>query len=173
MFVLPPQFSLSGFRLVFVVAGILASEALRIWAVGYAGSATRTRGDEVSELVHAGPFRYIRNPLYVANTVMYTLTAVLFGSYQLSLVMFAFSMVQYSFIVAFEEETLTRSFRVGYEKYCESVPRWVPHFGSRIEASRHEFDLAKALRSERSTLLAMVAMMGLYLLKSLFFTAEI
>lgn len=163
---LPPQFSLSGIPLVLTVVGILASEGLRLWAVGYAGSATRTRGDSVPVLVHAGPFRHLRNPLYVANTVMYTLTACLFGFYQLSLVMFAFSIVQYSFIVAFEEETLIRTFGSSYERYCEKVPRWVPSLLPRIEASQHAFHLKKALRSERSTLFAMAAMTALYLVKA-------
>ena len=63
-----------------VLLGIIVAESIRVWAVGYAGSATRTRGETVSDFVHAGPYRFVRNPLYVANILLYTLCGLLFGS---------------------------------------------------------------------------------------------
>jgi len=77
---LPAQFHPMGLELVAVLVGIFLAEAIRVWAVGYAGSATRTRGDNVPSLVHAGPYTHVRNPLYVANILMYTLAGVLFGN---------------------------------------------------------------------------------------------
>jgi protein-S-isoprenylcysteine O-methyltransferase Ste14 len=168
MFVLPPQFALSGVQLVMVLAAMLACEALRGSAVGYAGSVTRTRGDTVSELVHAGPFRYVRNPLYLANISLYTLTGILFGFWELSWVLFLYSCVQYHFIVQFEESVLTETFGKRYEEYLVRVPRWFPRFVAGIPSSPHRFSLNRSLASERSTLWQIVLVLLVYVLKKRF-----
>jgi len=166
--VFKPQFQPSFFQNVLAGLGLVLAEALRLWAVGYAGSATRTRGDSVPQLVHAGPYRFVRNPLYLANMVMYTCVGILFGFSSFSILIFLFSTVEYIFIVAFEEETLIQIFGPAYEAYCEKVPRWSPSFSPAIESSSHEFNFQKALRSERSTFLSLTAMGILLVLKKAF-----
>jgi protein-S-isoprenylcysteine O-methyltransferase Ste14 len=77
--VLKPSFTPSALQMSVYLIGLVAAEMLRLFAVGYAGSATRTRGDTVPALVHAGPYRHVRNPLYVANILMYTCAGLVFG----------------------------------------------------------------------------------------------
>lgn len=166
--ILPPNFTPNLFQTLAALTGILLSEALRIWSVGYAGSATRTRGDSVPQLIHAGPYRYVRNPLYVANIVMYTCAGVAFGFSGLSVLIFLVSAVEYIFIVAFEEETLLRIFGSAYDNYCEKVPRWFPSSTPKVEATEHCFSMERALRSERSTFLALSMMAVLLILKKAF-----
>lgn len=153
---LPPAFQWNGSGYLLPIGAALLAEALRIWAVGYAGSATRTRGDNVKVLVTAGPYRHVRNPLYVANIVMYTAAGFLFGFVGLSLLCFLYTCVQYILIVGYEEEVLDRSFGAPYREYVARVPRWIPSSEPRVPASDHVFDLKKALRSERSTLVGLV-----------------
>lgn len=163
--ILPPDFKPNLFQTTIAVLGIFLSEALRIWSVGYAGSATRTRGDSVPQLVHAGPYRHVRNPLYVANIVMYTAAGLAFGFSGLSVLIFLVSAVEYIFIVAFEEETLLRTFGAPYEQFCEKVPRWIPSLTPLIESTGEEFSLERALRSERSTFLSLSMMALLLIIK--------
>ncbi|MCB0405036.1 MAG: isoprenylcysteine carboxylmethyltransferase family protein [Bdellovibrionales bacterium] len=135
---------------------ILAAEGVRIWAVGYAGSVTRTRQDAVNSLVCAGPFRYVRNPLYIANIVMYVSWAVLFGLGVYAALAAVFFAIQYSLIVRYEEGILAGTFGDAYREYQRLVPRWVPRLNATRQTSAHRFQLRAALRSERSTLIAMV-----------------
>ncbi len=146
---------------------ILAAEALRVWAVGYAGSATRTRGDTVPELVVAGPYRYIRNPLYVANILMYTAMGLFYGFIWLAVFIFAFSVTQYVFIVAYEEQTLLQLFGEPYLRFTQNVARWLPKLRSPNQSTGHSFKLVRALRSERSTLTAIVVMLAMWEIKQL------
>ena len=164
--VLPPEVSLSFLGLALALGGILLAEAVRLWAVGYAGSATRTRGDSVPQLVHAGPFRYVRNPLYLANIALYSLAGVLFGFPGLSVLILVFSVVEYVFIVQFEEYVLEQTFGSPYTEYMARVRRWIPRLSPAMESSNHAFSLAKALKSEKSTLLSMLVLAALYWIKS-------
>ncbi len=54
-------------------------EMIRLWAVAYAGGATRTRHVGAPLLVTSGPFAYTRNPLYIANTLIYVGVVFLAG----------------------------------------------------------------------------------------------
>lgn len=110
-----------------------AGELLRCWAVGYSG--TTTRGDRVSapQLVTAGPYSYLRNPLYVGNFITalgfafaftghnkpFTRSALLGGS------LGAMAAI-YALIVPHEEAFLRAQFGAAFERYCQSVPPVIP-----------------------------------------------
>jgi protein-S-isoprenylcysteine O-methyltransferase Ste14 len=158
--VLPSEFVVSQAQSLFIFVGLFIAEGVRVWAVGYAGSVTRTRGDGVGTLVHSGPFRHVRNPLYIANIALYTLFAVAFGFALFAAVIALYFIVQYRFIVAFEEDRLRQEYGAAYQYFCARVPRWIPSFQPSIERSAHPFRLGAALRSERATLVA-IGIMGI------------
>jgi protein-S-isoprenylcysteine O-methyltransferase Ste14 len=146
------------FTVLFLLIAI-GAEAARVWTVGYMGSATRTRGDGVPALVHAGPLRYVRNPLYIANAVLYTMMGLLLGHVTLSLIFLAYTALQYTCIVAFEEERLRALFGSVYEVYQSQVPRWAISPSARCPSSGHSFDLGRALKSEKTTFLVIAVLL--------------
>jgi protein-S-isoprenylcysteine O-methyltransferase Ste14 len=111
----------------------IAGELVRCWAVGYTG--VTTRGDAVSapELVTAGPYAYVRNPLYVGNFVTAVGYAIAFtgkNSATARAALIAGSLAAmsgiYATIVPHEERFLHAQFGEAFERYCERVPPVIP-----------------------------------------------
>lgn len=124
----PSAFSIAaGLPLAFV------GEAVRCWAVGYSG--VTTRGDAVTApaLVTAGPYAYVRNPLYVGNFLTATGFAIAFtggnapatraGLIALSL---GTMLAVYATIVPHEEAYLRETFGAAFDDYVKRVPPVVP-----------------------------------------------
>lgn len=146
----------ANFRLGLAAVGFglaVLGELLRIWAVGHAGGATRTRRVGAPELVQSGPYALVRNPLYLANLAIYTGFAVASGAYfpGLPVAVLVFFSLQYALIVSLEEAALVRLFGDPYRDYCHQVPRWVPRLKA-LSGGRSPLPLREVLRHERSTL---------------------
>jgi protein-S-isoprenylcysteine O-methyltransferase Ste14 len=76
-------------------------------------------------LVTAGPFRYSRNPIYVALTLLYLGVAFLVNTlWILLLVVPVLVVIRYG-VIAREEAYLTRKFGDAYHQYTTQVRRWL------------------------------------------------
>jgi protein-S-isoprenylcysteine O-methyltransferase Ste14 len=76
-------------------------------------------------LVTEGPFRYSRNPIYVALTLLYVGVALLINAlWILLLVVPAVVVLRYG-VIAREEAYLTRKFGDAYRQYTAQVRRWL------------------------------------------------
>ncbi len=77
-------------------------------------------------LVVTGPYRHVRNPMYVAVVSVILGQALLLGDSRVLawglLVWIAFHL----FVVGYEEPTLRRTFGDAYEAFRANVPRWIP-----------------------------------------------
>jgi len=147
-------------NIITLAAGVLVSlsgEAIRLWAVGHAGSETRVTGSVgASRLVATGPYAYIRNPLYVGNILLYTGFAVMANVswlVPLALVWFFF---QYAMIISREEEFLRQKFDGEYTQYCSAVSRFLPRLNPYQRSEGCRFDWSRATRSERRTFQAFI-----------------
>jgi protein-S-isoprenylcysteine O-methyltransferase Ste14 len=106
-------------------AGVL----LMVWC--WYEFATRGRGtpmplDPPRRLVVAGPYRHVRNPMYIAALLFLLGQAVLYGALSLVWYAAAFAVVVHLFVVGYEERALSRQFGADYAAYRAAVGRWVP-----------------------------------------------
>ncbi len=135
---------------------VASGQALRLASVGHIGGPSRTRGDSVSGLVDAGPYALCRNPLYLGNGLMWLGLGLLSGP-GWGLMWAAWMALQYSAIVRWEEANLVDKLGDAYADYLTRVPRWLP-VG---EPRPGRWQASRALRSERSTLVALLLVLSL------------
>ncbi len=139
--------------LLFVGVGL----AIRLWAVSHIGPGSRTRTDEVHKLVYTGPYELSRNPLYVANLVLYGAIGGMAGHPYWASVLLVVMFVHYSLIVRWEEWNLERRLGEVFRSYRNRVPRWLGSSAPvHASAPREHVDSrwARAWQSERSTWIA-------------------
>ena len=110
-----------------------AGELIRCWAVGYSGATTRGEVVEAPKLVTAGPYAYVRNPLYLGNFVTAAGFAIAFTGKNSPLERWVLRMASlaamigvYSIIIPHEEKFLQAQFGEEFERYRERVPPVVP-----------------------------------------------
>jgi protein-S-isoprenylcysteine O-methyltransferase Ste14 len=153
----------SGLGLSIVVAG----ELIRLAAVRHIGTISRTRTDRLGPLVASGPFRWVRNPLYIGNIALWvglTLVADLPWLVAPVALLLAF---EYHAIVRWEEQLLTARLGNRYQEYMGTVPRWVPKPPHRnLPSAQPPFGWGETLFSERGTLIAIAVGLALLWLKS-------
>jgi len=117
----PPQ--MAGF----VVAA--AGAALAAWCVlsfALVGRGTPAPFDAPRRLVVGGPYRYVRNPMYLGAILALAGAALYYETVVLWAYAAAFLVLMHLFVVFYEEPTLRRSFGADYEEYARRVHRWMP-----------------------------------------------
>lgn len=145
-----PESFISGFVV------ILVGELIRIWGVGYAGSATRTTsgvGGDV--LVVSGAFAHTRNPLYLGNFLISLGVCIMAWAWMpwMLIMYIALFTFQYAMIISLEEEHLSEKFGNAYQDFLKNVPRFFPQVRAYKKGNPAlVFDLKAALHSEKSTL---------------------
>jgi protein-S-isoprenylcysteine O-methyltransferase Ste14 len=148
-------------------------ESVRAWAVGYSGVTTRGDTVEAPHLVTAGPYAYVRNPLYIGNFITAAGFAIAFtgknsGTARLALVgMSLAAMVGvYAIVVPHEERYLTETFGEPYAEYTARVPRVLPGLEP-SEPQYGSYDPAVIGKAESRTFLTFGAMLAVLALKAL------
>jgi protein-S-isoprenylcysteine O-methyltransferase Ste14 len=108
---------------------VVVGGALALWCVFtfvFVGKGTPAPFDPPRRLVVRGPYRYVRNPMYIGAGLALAGAALFYGSWPLLAYTAAFLLITHLFVLLYEEPTLRRMFGPEYEEYCRRVKRWWP-----------------------------------------------
>jgi protein-S-isoprenylcysteine O-methyltransferase Ste14 len=123
----PPQ-AVGGWQVAGAVVGIagavLALSCVFTFAV--LGQGTPAPFDPPQRLVVRGPYRFVRNPMYIGAALALAGAALYYESLELLGYTGAFLLVTHLFVVLYEEPTLRRLFGAEYDAYCVRTRRWWP-----------------------------------------------
>ena len=90
------------------------------------GRGTPAIFDAPRAFVAIGPYKYVRNPMYIGGLVL----LIGFGLYERSISILFLALLLFPlvhlFVLFYEEPTLTRKFGSSYQEYRRAVRRWIP-----------------------------------------------
>jgi protein-S-isoprenylcysteine O-methyltransferase Ste14 len=111
------------------LAAVVAGAAVAIWCVlafATLGRGTPAPFDPPRLLVVRGPYKFVRNPMYLGAGAALAGAALYYGSVALLAYLALFLAALHLFVVLYEEPTLTRTFGADYTAYRARVHRWLP-----------------------------------------------
>ncbi len=114
------------------VAGMVlgaAGAAIALWCIftfSSIGKGTPAPFDPPRRLVVRGPYRFVRNPMYIGAGIALASAALFYGSLPILVYTGVFLLAMHLFVMLYEEPTLRQTFGQEYEAYCRQVRRWWP-----------------------------------------------
>jgi len=114
------------------VAGMIMvtiGTVIALWCVFtfvFIGKGTPAPFDPPRKLVIRGPYRFVRNPMYIDAGMTLAGAALYYESLSIFFYACLFFLVTHLFVVLYEELTLRRTFGDEYDAYFRRVRRWLP-----------------------------------------------
>ena len=114
------------------VAGMVigaVGAAVALWCIftfAFVGKGTPMPLDPPRRLVIRGPYRFVRNPMYISAGLALAAAALFYESLPLLGYVGLFFFATHVFVVWYEEPTLRQTFGQEYEAYCRQIRRWWP-----------------------------------------------
>lgn len=114
------------------IPGVILSAAGAVLVLACASVfITRGRGtpaifDAPRAFVAAGPYKYVRNPMYVGGMMLLVGFGLCERSVSILFMALILLALLHLLVVFYEEPGLTRRFGTSYQEYRQSVGRWLP-----------------------------------------------
>ena len=108
---------------------ILCGEIIRLWANGYVGHVKvnwTEGGPKIGRLITAGPYAFVRHPLYFGTFLVGLGFCVIVGNMWLGVVALGGFVLLYPRKMTEEEATILHEWGEGFARYHRAVPRWLP-----------------------------------------------
>lgn len=142
-----------------VIIGLLGV-LFRYYIVGSTPYQTsgRNRNQQIADqLNQTGAYSIVRNPLYLANYMIWIGVSIYSCSYILCIITTLCFIIYYERIIMTEEKFLLKKFKKDYLVFCQNTPVFIPNFRN-YTRSKYKFSIKKVLRQEySSTLSAIIA----------------
>jgi protein-S-isoprenylcysteine O-methyltransferase Ste14 len=135
---------------VIVLAALIAAKAvvLRVWGTAYLGAFTVNHGKmKAGAILADGPYRFVRNPLYLGTWCMAAAMAFLMPVSGALFAMVLLTIFQARLILA-EEAFLSVQLGECYRAYLHDVPRLFPHLHTRLPSTGRKAHWAHAVLAE-------------------------
>jgi protein-S-isoprenylcysteine O-methyltransferase Ste14 len=97
------------------------------WSFGSVGGGTPGIWDPPRRVVATGPYRWVRNPIYLGALLIVSGEAWLFLSVGILIYAGLLAVAFLVIVTEYEEPTLHGRFGASYETYRRTVPGWIPH----------------------------------------------
>ncbi|MBV8629361.1 MAG: isoprenylcysteine carboxylmethyltransferase family protein [Silvibacterium sp.] len=131
-----------------MIAFAIIGAAFRVWGTAYIGAGIMTSGRMHGDSVlAAGPYRHVRNPLYLGGFIFACSVAILMAPLG-AFVFLTLLFVQNLRLIFGEEAYLTAQLGDAYLAYRERVPRIVPSLTPGLPASDSAPNWPRALLAE-------------------------
>jgi protein-S-isoprenylcysteine O-methyltransferase Ste14 len=123
----PVWSELAGFALLSFGFGLV------VWCLvtfAFAGKGTAAPFDPPRKLVVVGPYRFVRNPIYIGAVLAMVGAAMVLWTGWLILYAIIVLIVTHLLVILYEEPHLRRVFGQPYDDYLKTVHRWIPTWRS-------------------------------------------
>ena len=106
-----------------------AGSVIVLWCIvsfASVGRGTPMPLDPPRRLVIRGPYRFVRNPMYIGAGLALAGAALFYASLPVLVYAGFFLLATHLFVIGYEEPALRRTFGQEYEAYCDRTRRWWP-----------------------------------------------
>jgi protein-S-isoprenylcysteine O-methyltransferase Ste14 len=90
------------------------------------GQGTPAPIDPPKKFIRRGPYRWVRNPMYLAVFTVVGAEGLFLWSWHIGVYLVLLMCLIHVWVLLYEEEVLRRNFGAMYEDYRREVPRWLP-----------------------------------------------
>lgn len=108
---------------------VLAGALLALWCIGtfaIRGRGTPAPFDPPRDFVAVGPYRYVRNPMYIGGFGVLLGAGLALRSPSIVGLAVLFLLLAHLLVLFYEEPALERRFGAPYRRYRSAVRRWLP-----------------------------------------------
>jgi protein-S-isoprenylcysteine O-methyltransferase Ste14 len=140
----------NSYRLIFAFGALLLTVAafLRTWGTSYLqADVMRDSHLHTERLLADGPYRRVRNPLYLGNIFMAIGVGLMASRIGFLILLLAMTVFVFRLLLR-EESELLRDQGESYRSYCAAVPRLLPSLTPRVPAAGNAPHWANGFRAE-------------------------